>query len=243
MLWVYCICLGSLNHLDTPLLAPPIGLPLISGYVASVKQWLLLYPGLKAVFYSIMSAFCFYSYSHNNEPPGPSLCPAQVLICGDCSDSKATVIQLARGMGFHPVDLGGLAASRDIEDAPLHLFPSWGGPILATFLIFLFFYCYNFLKGVLLPFLQHGKNNFYQLPLEMVNETLPAVALVTLALVYLPGTEEMHHMHLIWGHVKAIEQNGKRTSQSSLAGCSAQNNEEQPLDCVLIFRLCVSIKE
>ncbi|KAM6978988.1 metalloreductase STEAP3 isoform 1-T2 [Tautogolabrus adspersus] len=111
----------------------------------------------------------------------------QVLICSDCSASKASVLQLARRLGFSPVDLGGLSASRDIEEAPLLLFPSWGGPILTTFLLFLFFYAYNFMRHVLLPYLDKGENNFYQLPLVTVNETLPSVALVTLALVYLPG--------------------------------------------------------
>ncbi|KAM4558082.1 metalloreductase STEAP3 [Odontesthes bonariensis] len=113
--------------------------------------------------------------------------PRQVLICSDCSDAKATVLQLARGLGFSPVDMGGLCASADIEEAPLILFPSWSCPILATFLLFLFFYAYSFIRNILLPYLDHGENNFYRLPLVTVNETLPAVALVTLALVYLPG--------------------------------------------------------
>jgi len=61
---------------------------------------------------------------------------------------------------------------------------------LATFLLFLFFYAYSFLRNILLPYLDHGENNFYKLPLVTVNETLPAVALVTLALVYLPGKDQ-----------------------------------------------------
>ncbi|KAM9710507.1 metalloreductase STEAP3 [Menidia menidia] len=111
----------------------------------------------------------------------------QVLVCGDCSGSKAAVVRLARRLGFSPVDVGGLCASAEIEEAPLMLFPSWTGPILATSLLFLFFYAYSFLRNVLLPYLDRGENNFYQLPLVTVNQTLPAVALVTLALVYLPG--------------------------------------------------------
>ncbi|XP_034549849.1 metalloreductase STEAP3 [Notolabrus celidotus] len=111
----------------------------------------------------------------------------QVLICSDCSASKASVLQLARRLGFTPVDLGGLCASRNIEEAPLILFPSWGRPVLTTFLLFLFFYGYNFFRHILLPYLDKGENNFYQLPLVTVNETLPSVALVTLAIVYLPG--------------------------------------------------------
>ena len=115
----------------------------------------------------------------------------QVLICSDCSDSKSTVLQLARRLGFSPVDLGGLCASRDIEEAPLILFPSWGGPVLTTFLLFLFFYGYLFLRNILLPYLDEGRNNFYELPLVTVNQALPAVSLVTLALVYLPGDDLM----------------------------------------------------
>ncbi|XP_031145535.1 metalloreductase STEAP3 [Sander lucioperca] len=111
----------------------------------------------------------------------------QVPICSDEADSKVAVLQLARRLGFSPVDVGGLCAARGVEEAPLVLFPSWGRPILLTFLLFLFFYGYNFLRHILLPFLDQGENNFYQLPLVTVNDTLPAVALVTLALVYLPG--------------------------------------------------------
>lgn len=95
--------------------------------------------------------------------------------------------QLARRMGFHPVDLGGLRQARDLESVPLHLFPSWRGPVLTTFLLFLFFYGYDFIRNVLLPYLSFGHNAFYRLALDLVNESLPAVALVILAVVYLPG--------------------------------------------------------
>ncbi|KAM6970256.1 metalloreductase STEAP3 [Aplochiton taeniatus] len=129
--------------------------------------------------FNVISAWALQTGAHDGS--------RQVLICSDHSDSKASVSQLARLMGFIPVDLGGLAASRDIEDSPLRLFEPWGGPFLITFLLFFFFYGYNFLRNILMPYLSRGQNNFYQLPLQTVNETLPAVALVTLALVYLPG--------------------------------------------------------
>ncbi|XP_058643076.1 metalloreductase STEAP3 isoform X2 [Onychostoma macrolepis] len=111
----------------------------------------------------------------------------QVLICSNSTEGKKKVVQLARQMGFHPVDMGGLSAARKIEAAPLRLFPSWSGPVVVTFLLFLFFYGYGFLRGILLPFLAQGHNAFYRLTLDLVNESLPAVALVTLALVYFPG--------------------------------------------------------
>ncbi|XP_035532524.1 metalloreductase STEAP3-like [Morone saxatilis] len=129
--------------------------------------------------FNVVSAWALQAGAHDGS--------RQVLICSDCSDSKAAVLQLTRRLGFSPVDVGGLCASRDIEEAPLMLFPSWGGPILATFLLFLFFYGYSFVRHILLPYLDKGENSFYQLPLVTVNEALPAVALVTLALVYLPG--------------------------------------------------------
>ncbi|XP_016417178.1 metalloreductase STEAP3-like [Sinocyclocheilus rhinocerous] len=111
----------------------------------------------------------------------------QVLICSNSTEGKKKVVQLARQMGFHPVDMGGLSAAREIEVAPLRLLPSWSGPVVVTFLLFLFFYGYGVLLGILLPFLAQGHNAFYRLALDLVNESLPAVALVTLALVYFPG--------------------------------------------------------
>ncbi|CAL8265964.1 unnamed protein product [Lota lota] len=129
--------------------------------------------------FNVISAWTLQTGAHDGN--------RQVLICGDCPDSKAAVVQLAQRMGFSPLDLGCLGASGAIEEAPLRAFPSWQGPILATLLLFLFLYGYGFLKCVLFPYLARGQNNFYQLPLETVSQTLPAVAMVTLALVYLPG--------------------------------------------------------
>ncbi|XP_072300379.1 metalloreductase STEAP3 [Eucyclogobius newberryi] len=111
----------------------------------------------------------------------------QVLVCGDCPSSKLSVLSLARRLGFGAVDVGGLSASRAVEEAPLLLFPSWRGPLLVTTLLFLFFYLYSVLRHVLLPYLDQAENNLHHLPMVTVNKALPAVALVTLALVYMPG--------------------------------------------------------
>jgi NADPH-dependent F420 reductase len=40
---------------------------------------------------------------------------ASVLLAGDDPDAKRTVFALARDMGFHPVDVGPLKATRDLE--------------------------------------------------------------------------------------------------------------------------------
>ncbi|XP_018552139.1 metalloreductase STEAP3 isoform X2 [Lates calcarifer] len=151
-----------------------------SGEQSNAEKLAELFPESRVVKgFNVISAWALQAGVHDGS--------RQVLICSDCSTSKDTVLQLARSMGFSPMDVGGLCQSRDIEEAPLILFPSWGGPILTTFILFLFFYGYNSLKHILLPYLDKGQNNFHQLPLVTMNETLPAVALVTLALVYLPG--------------------------------------------------------
>jgi predicted dinucleotide-binding enzyme len=40
---------------------------------------------------------------------------ASVLIAGDDPQAKETVFTLARDMGFHPVDVGPLKATRELE--------------------------------------------------------------------------------------------------------------------------------
>ncbi|XP_030012503.1 metalloreductase STEAP3 [Sphaeramia orbicularis] len=118
---------------------------------------------------------------------GPRDGSRQVLLCSDNSKAKSSVMQLCRRMGFIPVDMGRLSSSLEIENIPLYLFPSWRIPILCTLLLFIFFYVYNFTRDVLQPYITAGKNTFYKMPIEIVNVTLPSVALVMLALVYLPG--------------------------------------------------------
>lgn len=90
-------------------------------------------------------------------------------------------------MGFIPVDMGLLSSSLELENLPLYLFPSWRAPVLCTLILFVFFYLYNFVRDVLHPYITENKSTFYKMPVEVVNVTLPCVALVMLALVYLPG--------------------------------------------------------
>ncbi|XP_044044441.1 metalloreductase STEAP3-like isoform X1 [Siniperca chuatsi] len=118
---------------------------------------------------------------------GPRDGSRQVLLCSDSSKAKRSVMQLCRRMGFVPVDMGPLSSSLEIENLPLYLFPSWRIPVLCTLSLFIFFYLYNFIRDVLQPYITAGKSVFYKMPIETVNVTLPSVALVMLALVYLPG--------------------------------------------------------
>lgn len=118
---------------------------------------------------------------------GPRDGNRQVPVCSNHPEAKRKVSAMAQAMGFTPVDMGSLASAREVEALPLRLFPGWKVPTLLMLGLFVFFYAYNFVRDVLQPYVQDGKNRFYKLPLTMVNTTLPCVAFVLLSLVYLPG--------------------------------------------------------
>lgn len=118
---------------------------------------------------------------------GPRDGNRQVPICSDQPEAKRMVSDLAHAMGFTPVDMGSLASAREVEAMPLRLLPGWKVPTILALGLFIFFYVYNFVRDVLQPYVQEGKNKFYKLPLSVVNTTLPCVAYVLLSLVYLPG--------------------------------------------------------
>ncbi|XP_067891227.1 metalloreductase STEAP3-like isoform X2 [Heterodontus francisci] len=111
----------------------------------------------------------------------------QVLICSDSQEARCIVAQMARNMGFVPMDMGSLSSAKEIENLPLHLFPSWKIPILLALVLFVFFYIYNFMRVVIHPYVMKGEHTFYKIPIDLVNVTLPCVAFVMLSLVYLPG--------------------------------------------------------
>ncbi|XP_041834565.1 metalloreductase STEAP3-like isoform X2 [Melanotaenia boesemani] len=129
---------------------------------------------------------------------GPQDGNRQVFLCSDSQKAKNSVKQICHRMGFIPVDMGLLSSSLEVENLPLYLFPSWRVPILCTLSLFIFFYLYNFLRDVLQPYITAGKSSFYKMPIEIVNVTLPSVALVMLALVYLPGLFAAF-LQLWWG--------------------------------------------
>lgn len=129
---------------------------------------------------------------------GPRDGSRQVFLCSNSSKAKSTVNQLCQRMGFVPVDMGPLSSSLEIENLPFYLFPSWRISVICTVVLFIFFYLYNFIRGVLQPYITTGKNHFYKMPIDLVNVTLPCVALVMLALVYLPGLLAAF-LQLWWG--------------------------------------------
>ncbi|KAG7258928.1 hypothetical protein CRUP_033855 [Coryphaenoides rupestris] len=111
----------------------------------------------------------------------------QVFICSDSLEARQQVMELARRLHFHPVDMGALSSARDIENIPVRLFPAWRGPVLSAVALAIFFFAYSFARDVVHPYARRGQSDFYKIPVETVNRTLPAVAITLLALVYLAG--------------------------------------------------------
>uniref|UniRef100_A0A8C4N5N6 STEAP family member 2, metalloreductase n=1 Tax=Eptatretus burgeri TaxID=7764 RepID=A0A8C4N5N6_EPTBU len=118
---------------------------------------------------------------------GPRDASRHVHVCSDCMEAKAEVMQLARTLGFTPVDMGSLLSAHELEEMPLRLFPEWRMPVLLSLGLATGVYIYAFLRDVIHPFIVKQRNEFYRIPVELVNKTLPVVALMLLSLVYLPG--------------------------------------------------------
>ena len=98
------------------------------------------------------------------------------------------------------MDMGFLSSSREIENIPLRLFPAWKGPVLTAVSLSIFFFAYSFVRDIVYPYVKSKQSNFYKIPMEIVNRTLPTVAITMLALVYLGG--EIAAVHQLYYRTK-----------------------------------------
>ncbi|XP_069504464.1 metalloreductase STEAP2 isoform X2 [Ambystoma mexicanum] len=118
---------------------------------------------------------------------GPKDASRQVYICSNDVQARHQVMELARQLNFIPVDLGALSSSREIENVPLRLFTLWKGPVVVAVSLATFFFIYSFTRDVIHPYVRNQQSDFYKIPIEIVNKTLPVVAITLLSLVYLAG--------------------------------------------------------
>ena len=98
------------------------------------------------------------------------------------------------------MDMGFLSSSREIENIPLRLFPAWKGPVLTAVSLSIFFFAYSFVRDIVYPYVKSKQSYFYKIPMEIVNRTLPTVAITMLALVYLGG--EIAAVHQLYYRTK-----------------------------------------
>ncbi|XP_062848276.1 STEAP1 protein-like isoform X2 [Trichomycterus rosablanca] len=69
----------------------------------------------------------------------------------------------------------------------LPLFPKWRFPLRLMTVIVAVAFVYTFLREVLQPYVSQNKNDFYKIPILVMNKVLPWTSITLLALVYLPG--------------------------------------------------------
>ncbi|NWH89929.1 STEA4 Metalloreductase, partial [Aegithalos caudatus] len=111
----------------------------------------------------------------------------QVFVCGDDVEAKQMVMNIVRALSLTPVDKGSLLAAQEIENYPLQLFPMWKLPIFLSLGLTVFFFLYCLVLDVICTYI-YEKNNFaFFIAIAIPNRVCPVVALILLALVYLPG--------------------------------------------------------
>ncbi|XP_036617479.1 metalloreductase STEAP4 [Trichosurus vulpecula] len=153
----------------------------INQYPESNAEYLAeLVPGAKIVkAFNTISAWALQS--------GTLDASRQVFVCGDDKESKQRVMDIARTLGFTPMDQGSLKAAREIENYPLQLFPMWKFPLYLSAALCIFYFVYCLLREVIYPYVHEGKDNTFFLAISIPNRIFPGLALNLLALVYLPG--------------------------------------------------------
>ncbi|TRY97513.1 hypothetical protein DNTS_000317 [Danionella cerebrum] len=110
-----------------------------------------------------------------------------VLLCGDSSEAKHLVVNIAQSLGFCAMDKGSLRAAADLEDLPLQLFPLWRLPFSIAIALVAFCFFYVLTRDVIYERVTTGKDNAFRIMVSLANKAFPIVALVMLALCYLPG--------------------------------------------------------
>ncbi|KAM3823321.1 metalloreductase STEAP4 isoform 1-T2 [Vipera latastei] len=153
----------------------------INQYAESNAEYLAqLLPGSKVVkAFNTVSAWALQS--------GGLDASRQVFICGDDRKAKEKVMEIVRSLGLTPLDKGSLLASKEIENYPLQLFPMWRFPIYLSFALSAFIFLYSVVRDIIYNHAENNKDYSFFIAVTIANRICPVVALVLLALVYLPG--------------------------------------------------------
>ncbi|KFQ77815.1 Metalloreductase STEAP4, partial [Phoenicopterus ruber ruber] len=111
----------------------------------------------------------------------------QVFVCGDDMEAKQMVMDIVRALGLTPLDQGSLLAAQEIENYPLQLFPMWKFPVLLSLGLTAFFFFYCLIRDIIYPYVYENKDYSFFIAISIPNRICPILALILLALVYLPG--------------------------------------------------------
>uniref|UniRef100_A0A8C9NE24 STEAP4 metalloreductase n=1 Tax=Serinus canaria TaxID=9135 RepID=A0A8C9NE24_SERCA len=111
----------------------------------------------------------------------------QVFVCGDDVEAKQMVMNIVRALGLTPLDKGSLLAAQEIENYPLQLFPMWRFPMYLSLGLTAFFFFYCVALDIIYTYIYEKKNFSFFIAITIPNRVCPVMALILLALVYLPG--------------------------------------------------------
>jgi len=102
-------------------------------------------------------------------------------------EAKQMVMDIVRALGLTPLDKGSLLAAQEIENYPLQLFPMWKFPIILSFCLTAFFFFYCVIRDIIYPHVYENQDFSFFIAISIPNRICPILALILLALVYLPG--------------------------------------------------------
>uniref|UniRef100_A0A3Q3VRI1 Uncharacterized protein n=1 Tax=Mola mola TaxID=94237 RepID=A0A3Q3VRI1_MOLML len=118
---------------------------------------------------------------------GPSDASRQVYLCGNSSEAKQAVAQVATKLGLTVLDRGSLAAARELEDFPLELFPEWRLPFRLAISLVAFLFFYLLIRDIIYEYVVNGKDISFRIMVSLANKVFPIASLIMLSLCYLPG--------------------------------------------------------
>lgn len=131
---------------------------------------------------SVVKAFNVVSaYAMENDYSTSS---KQVFVASNNDLARSTICNIARNMGFNPLDYGSLVAARRIEKHPLRLFPDWRGPCgfaLAVFNVWLLFLIYIY-------YIQQSVYEWEQIFVKVLNKAICMTGITTLSVTYLASS-------------------------------------------------------
>ncbi|KAB7496271.1 histone H3.1 [Armadillidium nasatum] len=136
--------------------------------------------------FNTLSAYCLQK--------GLTQGSSEVPICSNDEEAKSEIINIARTVGFTPVDYGSLSNARAIEDIPLEFFSEWRVAMVLGICVWVFAFLYMLFKRQLCPNFEHLSNDepwdwsvFESLPLSTFHHTDGITSITLLAACYFPG--------------------------------------------------------
>jgi len=100
-------------------------------------------------------------------------------LCGDSTEAKQVVAQMATKLGLTVLDKGSLSAARELEDFPLQLFPEWRLPIRLAIGLTASFFFYLLIRDVVFAYVEQGKDISFRIMVSLANKVKTDYQLTT----------------------------------------------------------------